>query len=82
MGQLGVCHVHVMKTGGTSLARMLPFPPHQSWPTPGHLEARPHEKFAPEALLAMAPEERDQFVFVSTHMAAWVAEDLFPITSA
>ncbi len=61
---------------------MLPFPPHQSYPTPGHRETRPHEKFAPEALLAMAPEERDQFVFVSTHMAAWVAEDLFPITSA
>jgi tetrahydromethanopterin S-methyltransferase subunit G len=75
MGQLGVYHVHVMKTGGTSLAGMLPFAP---YPTPELLRTRPHEKFAPEILLAMAPEERDQFFFVSTHMAAWVAEDLFP----
>ncbi|MGH8982534.1 MAG: hypothetical protein ACRDY6_01505 [Acidimicrobiia bacterium] len=42
------------------------------------MKIRPHEKFAPETLLAMAQEERDQFFFVSTHMAAWVAEDLFP----
>jgi tetrahydromethanopterin S-methyltransferase subunit G len=75
MGQLGVYHVHVMKTGGTSLAEMLPFPP---YPTPDLLKIRPHEKFVPETLLAMAQEERDQFFFVSTHMAAWVAEDLFP----
>ena len=39
---------------------------------------RPHEKFDPRPLLAMTAEERDQFLFVSTHMAAWVAEDLFP----
>jgi tetrahydromethanopterin S-methyltransferase subunit G len=95
-----------MKTGGTSLARMLPFSPDQRYPvrrrrascahekrapesllamTPEERDQfawdstpRPHEKFDPRTLLAMTPEERDQFLFVSTHMAAWVAEDLFP----
>src|SRR5439155_17629863 len=74
----GVYHIHVMKTGGTSLARMLPFPLQLSYPTPGQEERRVHEKFAPEALLAMSPEERSRFVLVSTHMGAWIAEELFP----
>jgi tetrahydromethanopterin S-methyltransferase subunit G len=78
VSELGLYHVHIMKTGGTSLARMLHFPPSRSYPTPRLRLSRPREKFAPGALLEMPPEERDQFVFVSTHMAAWVAEDLFP----
>jgi tetrahydromethanopterin S-methyltransferase subunit G len=78
VSELGVYHVHIMKTGGTSLARMLHFPPRRSFPTPRHRWTRPRQKLVPGALLAMPAEERDQFVFVSTHMAAWVAEDLFP----
>jgi hypothetical protein len=78
MSQLGVYHIHVMKTGGTSLAWMLPFPRHRRYPRPGTAESHPHEKFVPDALLAMEPEERDRFLCVSTHMPAWVAEDLFP----
>ena len=105
MAEPGLYHVHVMKTGGTSLVQMLPFPPHQCYPGRGDEESshekfaseallamtteerdqyawdstpRPHEKFDPGTLLAMTPEERGQFLSVSTHMPAWVAEDLFP----
>jgi hypothetical protein len=74
----GVYHVHVMKTGGTSLARTLDFALEDSFPTPGHVGARQHEKFSPQVLVAMPPVERARFAFVSTHMPAWVGEELFP----
>jgi hypothetical protein len=69
-----------MKTGGTSVARLLidHFGADRCFPRAGgDRVAVRMEKYAPRILLGLPAEERARFAAVSTHMAAWVAEE-FP----
>jgi len=76
----GVFHIHVMKTGGTSLTRMFHahFRRSLRYPTAEDPAARRRQKTAPAMLLELTPEERARFSFVSAHMSAWIAEVVFP----
>ena len=80
----GVFHIHVMKTGGTSMTRMFHahFGRARRYPTADDPAARRHQKMTPATLLELAPEERAQFSFVSAHMSAWIAEVCSPTCSA
>jgi hypothetical protein len=75
-----IFHVHVMKTGGTSLTRMLHehFGGERSYPDALDPKARRMQKFAPKVLLDLPVEERAGLRFVSAHMGAWVADEEFP----
>ena len=76
----GVFHIHVMKTGGTSMTRMFHahFGPEQRYPSAADPRTRRQEKITPRILVGLSSEQRAQLAFVSVHMGAWLAEEVFP----
>jgi hypothetical protein len=76
---MGVFFVHIMKTGGTSVSRLLleHFGEKAIYP-PADASGLTLDKVKPSELLDLPPERREHIQVYSVHMPAWVANAVAP----
>ena len=76
---MGVFFVHIMKTGGTSVSRLLVehFGEKAIYP-PADAMGPTLDKMKPSELLDLPPERREHIQVYSVHMPAWVANAVAP----